>query len=93
MSYIAAKGQEITEAMIERWCDAYDRGEFPEGDRTVGGVAMGRPPMSADKTVTVGVKMPSGMKAALTSKAKQRGMSMSAYAREVLANDLMAAVD
>lgn len=54
---------------------------------------MGRPPMSADKTVTVGVKMPSGMKAALASKAKQRGMSMSAYAREVLANDLMAAVD
>lgn len=31
MSYIAANGQEITEAMIELWCDAYDRDEFPGG--------------------------------------------------------------
>ena len=31
MSYIAANGQEITEAMIGSWCDAYERGEFPEG--------------------------------------------------------------
>ena len=30
MSYIAANGQEITEAMIGSWCDAYERGEFPE---------------------------------------------------------------
>lgn len=29
MSYIAANGQEITESMIERWCDAYEQGEFP----------------------------------------------------------------
>lgn len=91
MSYTAANGMEITESMIERWCSAYEQGEFPEGERTVGSVVMGRPPMSADKTVTVGVKMPRGMKAALTSKAKARGMSMSNYVREVLANDLMAA--
>lgn len=44
MSYIAANGQEITEAMIGSWCDAYERGEFPEGERTVGEVVMGRPP-------------------------------------------------
>ena len=40
MSYIAANGQEITEAMIGSWCDAYERGEFPEGERTVGEVVM-----------------------------------------------------
>ena len=35
MSYIAADGQEITEEMIETWCDAYERGEFPEGEYAV----------------------------------------------------------
>lgn len=42
--WVAANGQEITEEMIGRWCDAYERGEFPEGERTVGGVVHGRPP-------------------------------------------------
>ena len=42
-NYIAANGQEITETMIDRWCEAYEKGEFPEGEHTVGGVAMGRP--------------------------------------------------
>lgn len=49
MSYIAANGQEITEAMIDSWCDAYERGEFPEGERTVGEVVMGRPPSVSRK--------------------------------------------
>jgi hypothetical protein len=91
MSYIAANGQEITEAMIEGWCEAYERGEFPEGERTVGGVVMGRPPLSADKTVTVTVKIPIGMKEALARKAQNQGVTMSAYVRSVLANDILAA--
>ena len=40
MSYIAANGQEITEAMIGSWCDAYERGEFPESERTVRPLAL-----------------------------------------------------
>ena len=44
--YIAANGQEITEAMIDRWCDAYERGEFPEGEHTVGDVVHGKPQRS-----------------------------------------------
>lgn len=91
MNYIAANGQEITEAMIGSWCDAYERGEFPEGERTVGEVVMGRPPLSAEKTTTVTVKIPVGMKATLTRKAEERGTTMSAYVRSVLANDILAA--
>ena len=49
--YIAANGQVITDALIDQWCEAYERGEFPEGERTVGGVVMGRPPLSMEKTV------------------------------------------
>lgn len=88
-SYVAANGQEITEAMLDRWCDAYEQGEFPAGERTVGKVVMGRPPLSSGETVTLGIKVPSGMRAALASKAKQKGVTMSAYARDVLARDLM----
>jgi hypothetical protein len=47
--YIAANGQAITEEMIDGWCEAYGRGEFPEGERTVGGVVHGRPPLSSGK--------------------------------------------
>lgn len=30
-SYIAANGLEITDALIDQWCEAYEQGEFPEG--------------------------------------------------------------
>lgn len=40
--YIAANGQEITEEMIARWCEAYERGEFPEGERSSGQAVLGR---------------------------------------------------
>ena len=89
-SYRAANGQEITEEMISRWCDAYEQGEFPAGERTVGGVVLGRPPLSADKTVTLNIKVPVGMKAALAKKAKKNGKTVSGYAREIIAEDLMA---
>ena len=46
--WAAANGQEITEEMVGRWCDAYERGEFPECERTVGGVVHGRPGIGAD---------------------------------------------
>lgn len=48
-SYIAANGQEITDALIDQWREAYEQGEFPEGEHTVGGVVMGRPPLSMEK--------------------------------------------
>lgn len=90
MSYIAANGQEITDAMIDSWCAAYERGEFPEGERSVGGVVMGRPPLSTEKTVTLTVKLPAGMKAAVLRRAEQEGTTASAYTRSVLADSLLA---
>lgn len=55
------------------WCEAYDRGEFPAGERTVGEVVVGRPPLSGDKTATLAVKLPAGMKAAVVQKAQNQG--------------------
>ena len=61
--------------MIERWCEAYDRGEFPAGERTVGEVVVGRPPLSADKTVTLALKLPAGMKEIVVKRAQSQGVT------------------
>ncbi|QUC03622.1 hypothetical protein [Atopobium sp. oral taxon 416] len=88
-TWVAANGQEITEEMIDRWCDAYERGEFPEGERTVGGVVHGRPPLSTEGTAVISIKVPIGMKRAVEREAKSAGMSTSAYARAALADKLL----
>lgn len=54
MSWTAANGREITDEMIDRWRKSYEQGEFPEDERTVGGVIMGRPPLSTDKVRPMG---------------------------------------
>lgn len=89
-SYIAVNGQEITDEMIDRWCDAYERGEFPDGEHTVGEIVMGRPPLSSEGTVSLNIKVPAGMKVAIAKKAKKNGMTTSAYARGVLVDYLLA---
>lgn len=91
MSYIAPNGQEITDEMIDRWCESYERGEFPEGERSAGPVVMGRPPLSSGQTVSLTIKLPTGMRAAIKRKAEAAGTTTSAYARSVLIDDLMAA--
>lgn len=89
-SYIAANGQQITEGMINRWCDSYEKGEFPEGERTVGTVVHGRPPLSnGEATVTLSVKIPIGMKKAIEDEARSEGISSSAYVRGVIADSLI----
>lgn len=55
-TYKAANGQEITEEMIARWNESYDGGRFPVGERTVGTVVNGRPPVVGNKTVASGVE-------------------------------------
>lgn len=93
MNYTAANGQELTDAMIEEWCACYERGEFPAGEHSVGEVVMGRPPLSSEKTATLTVKMPIGMKEALVRRAEREGVTASAYTRSVLADSLVAASD
>lgn len=47
--YTAANGMTFTDEDIDRWCEYYDRGQFPPGEHTVGEVVMGRPPLSHDR--------------------------------------------
>lgn len=85
-TYTAANGQKFTDADIDRWCSAYETGQFPAGEQTVGQVVHGRPPLSAgEETVVISVKVPAHMKRAIESKAESAGVSSSAYIRNVLA--------
>lgn len=89
-TYIAANGQEITEEMIDRWCEAYDKGEFPEGEYTLGPIVYGRPPLSSEGTAVLSVKVPIGMKRAIEREARNEGITASAFARKALEDRLLA---
>ena len=39
-TYTAANGQVVTDEMIDAWCESYERGEFPDGEHTVGGIVL-----------------------------------------------------
>lgn len=87
---IAENGQVVTEEMIDGWCEALDRDEWPKGWRNVGEIVDGKPSQSASGTETLSVKVPSAMKKAIDREAKDRGMTTSVYVRGVLAESLMA---
>lgn len=89
-TWTAADGREITDEMIDGWCDSYEKGEFPAGERTAGSVHYGRPPLSSGETVVISVKVPVGMKRAIEEKAKAEGVTTSAYARGALTDKLLA---
>ena len=74
-AYTAANGQVVTDEMIDAWCESYERGEFPDGEHTVGGIVHGRPPLSGEGTATLSVKIPLGMKEAIRRRAAAEGMT------------------
>ena len=86
---IAENGQVVTEEMIDGWCEALDRDEWPSGWRNVGELVDGKPPQTASDTEALSVKVPSAMKKAIDRKARDSGMTTSAYVRGVLAESLM----
>lgn len=81
----------VTEEMIERWGTALDHDEWPDDWHNNGKVVIGRPPMSAEGSAVLSVKVPPAMKRALENKAKDAGVSTSDMVRTILANSLLAA--
>ena len=86
----AADGSIVTDEMIDGWCEALDRDEWPEGWKSRSEIDYGRPPLSVGGTVTLSIKIPVAMKQAIASEAKRRGTSTSNYARTLLAEALLA---
>lgn len=87
----AANGQLVTDEMIDRWCQSLDNDEWPSDWVNVGDIVHGKPPIETNNNVVLSVKIPVGMKRAIENRAKNAGISMSAAARELLEDGLMAA--
>lgn len=88
--FIASNGQPVTEDMLNRWCDALDRDEWPEGEHSVGDIIIGRPPMSPEGSVVMSFKVPPAMKRAVEQQARDEGLSTSEYLRSIVADRLVA---
>ena len=86
----ATDGSVVTDEMIDGWCEALDRDEWPEGWKSRSEIVYGRLPLSVGGPVTLSIKVPVAMKQAIASEAKRRGTSTSNYARTLLAEALLA---
>lgn len=82
---IAMGGAVVTEEMIDRWADALDRNEWPEGWENRGPVVVGRPPLSSEGTDVLSVKVPASLKRRIQAEAEAAGVSTSEYVRAILA--------
>lgn len=87
--YIAASGTEITEEMIDTWCEAYEEGELPEGDYFHGPVVYGIPPHSNEKSSVLQVSIPEGTKKDIEKKAQSEGISINSFVLGLLMDSLL----
>ena len=83
MEYTAASGQKFDDSDIEKWSESYEKGEFLPNSKTTS-VINGKPLHEKPQTATITLKVPVGMKEALKSRAKEQGMTTSAYIRSAL---------
>ena len=88
--YITASGTEITEEMIDMWCEAYEKGELPEGDYFHGPVVYGMPPHSNEKSSVLQVSIPEGTKKDIEKKAQSEGISINSFVLGLLMDSLLA---
>ena len=86
--WIAADGSEITESMVDSWCDAYEQGDFPAGERSTGDVVLAKP-VSSSETVIFTMKIPVGLKQAIEQAAAKDGVSMGAFVRGAVTERLL----
>lgn len=85
----AANGQLVTDDMLSRWCNSLDNDEWPDGEYSVGNIVKGRPPMSAEGSAVLSVKVPPAMKRVIENAAKNKGVSTSDFIRSILVNGLV----
>ena len=88
--YITASGTEITEETINTWCEAYEKGELPEGDYFHGSVVYGMPPHSNEKSSVLQVVIPEGMKKDIEKRAQSEGISINSFVLGLLMDGLLA---
>lgn len=83
---IADNGQPVTQAMVDKQCEAYDKGEFPDGEYSTERIWYGVPTPTLSKTITF--KVSESLEKSIKSRAKQLGISASDFCREAISNAL-----
>ncbi len=83
MKYSTVDGKTFTDEDINSWCENYEYGEFLPNSQTTN-IISGKPQHTTPKSATITLKVPVGMKVALNKKAKQQGVTTSAYIRSAL---------
>lgn len=81
----AAHRPKATEEMIDRWSSEYRQGALRNE-----GIPVGRPPLSVRGTVQLNVKVPVELRELIDRRAREHGLSMSSYVRQVLADSVVA---
>jgi hypothetical protein len=85
----AANGQFVTDEMLARWCEALDNDAWPAGEHNVGEPISGRPPLSAEGSTVLSVKVSPAMKRAIEKEAQAEGVTTSDLVRSMLASGLL----
>lgn len=83
MEYKLKSGKIVTDEMLEKDAEMFERGEWPEGDWIP--VVMGRPPLSStEESITVTFRMPRSRALACAAIAARHGMTRSQFIREAI---------
>ncbi len=83
---IAENGQPVTQAMVDKWCEEYDAGNyFPENEETTA-VFWGVPNQTLSKTITF--KVSEQLEHALKERADKLGVSTSDFCRNAISEAL-----
>lgn len=72
MSIKAANSSVVTDEMLDKWSEALDRDEWPEGWENRSDVVYGKPPLTKGGSTTLSIKVPIAMKEAIAAEAKKR---------------------
>jgi len=88
-TFKTADGHTISKAKLDEWSAALDSDNWPQGWVNVGEVIHGRPPLSAEGSVVLSVKVPPSMKRILEREAKTEGVTTSDFVRSLLADGLV----
>ncbi|MCL2654380.1 MAG: ribbon-helix-helix domain-containing protein [Coriobacteriia bacterium] len=75
-----SNGVEVTEEMLDRWADAFERDEWPEGKTVI----IGRPRLAADEVKPVTFRLSVSLLSALDRKAFANGGTRSEALREAV---------
>jgi hypothetical protein len=87
MDMTTKTGKSVTDDMLDKWADAFEQGEWPEGKTVV----LGRPSIADEEVKLITFRLPISKVIELDRKTAQQGVSRSEGLREAVEEYLMQA--